>query len=182
MVLVESKEEGGQLRTQPLFDVHAIIKKLEHRLKIVSPEFFIQFLNEASLDRMENMLKNEATLFPSELANLNLMTLIPLESFRSFEAAVAEMLQTIERFRFEAFADKAELDTLIADVREYDKTIKDLDFDDDDAVDNWTDNHPLSKFDGYKISDLLDIVDDKDGTWANYLEIDTVKVNGVQDG
>lgn len=76
--------------------------------------------------------------------------------------------------------DKAELDKLIADVREYDKSIKDLDFDDDDALDAWTENHPLSKFNGYKINDLLDIADDKDGTWANYLEIDTVKVNGVQ--
>lgn len=77
--------------------------------------------------------------------------------------------------------NKAELDKLIADVREYNKTIKDLNFDDDDAVDDWTDNHPLSKFDGYRINDLLDIVDDKEGTWANYLEIDTVKINGVQD-
>ncbi|WP_127471923.1 hypothetical protein [Thiomicrorhabdus aquaedulcis] len=132
-VLVESKEEGGQLRTQPLFDVHAIIKKLEPRLKIVSPEFFIQLLNEASLDRMENMLKNEATLFPSELANLNLMTLIPLESFRSFEAAVAEMLQTIERFRFEYNVLIKSLSSLFVDDDHTEKSLFWLKFFDHDS-------------------------------------------------
>lgn len=75
--------------------------------------------------------------------------------------------------------DKEELDKVIADVREYDKTIKNLDFDNDDELDNWTENHPLSKFNDYRFDDLLDIVDDKDGTWANYLQIDTIKVSGV---
>ncbi len=33
--------------------------------------------------------------------------------------------------------DRAELEKLIADATEYHKTIKDLDFDDDEAVDAW---------------------------------------------
>ena len=51
--------------------------------------------------------------------------------------------------------DRAELEKLIADATEYHKTIKDLDFDDDEAVDAWLENHPLND----QINDLLDIDD-----------------------
>ena len=50
--------------------------------------------------------------------------------------------------------DRAELEKLIADATEYHKTIKDLDFDDDEAVDVWLEKHPLNDF---NINDLLDI-------------------------
>ena len=55
--------------------------------------------------------------------------------------------------------DRAELEKLIADATEYHKTIKDLDFDDDEAVDAWLENHPLDDFNGDQINDLLDIDD-----------------------
>jgi len=75
--------------------------------------------------------------------------------------------------------DKAELEKLIADATEYHKTIKDLDFDDDEAVDAWSDNHPLSSFNGDPINDLLEIDDYE--PLSEYLSIATLKVNGVQD-
>lgn len=74
--------------------------------------------------------------------------------------------------------DKAELEKLITDATEYHKTIKDLDFDDDEAVDAWEDNHPLSAFNGDPINDLLDIDDYE--PLSEYLSIDMIKVNGVQ--
>ncbi len=75
--------------------------------------------------------------------------------------------------------DEAELEKLIADATEYHKTIKDLDFDDDEAVDAWLDSHPLSSFDGDPINDLLDIDDYE--PLSEYLSIDMIKVKGVQD-
>ena len=74
--------------------------------------------------------------------------------------------------------DKSKLEKLIADATEYHKTIKDLDFDDDEAVDAWLDNHPLSEFNGDPINDLLDIDDYE--PLNEYLSIVTFKVNGVQ--
>lgn len=74
--------------------------------------------------------------------------------------------------------DKAELEKLIADATEYHKTIKDLDYDDDEAVDAWSDNHPLSSFNGDPINDLLDIDDYE--PLSKYLSIATLNVKGVQ--
>ena len=75
--------------------------------------------------------------------------------------------------------DRAELEKLIADATEYHKTIKDLDFDDDEAVDAWLENHPLDDFNGDQINDLLDIDDYE--PLSEYLSINFFKVNGVQD-
>ena len=73
--------------------------------------------------------------------------------------------------------DRAELEKLIADATEYHKTIKDLDFDDDEAVDAWLEKHPLNDFDGDQINDLLDI-DDYEPLSA-YLSIYFFEVSGV---
>ena len=71
--------------------------------------------------------------------------------------------------------DRAELEKLIADATEYHKTIKDLDFDDDEAVDAWLENHPLND----QINDLLDI-DDYEPLSA-YLSIYFFEVSGVSE-
>ena len=73
--------------------------------------------------------------------------------------------------------DRAELEKLIADATEYHKTIKDLDFDDDEAVDAWLDNHPLDDFNGDQINDLLDIDDYE--PLSEYLSITTINIDGV---
>ena len=73
--------------------------------------------------------------------------------------------------------DRAELEKLIADATEYHKTIKDLDFDDDEAVDAWLENHPLNDFNGDKINDLLDIDDYE--PLSEYLSISSFEVSGV---
>ena len=72
--------------------------------------------------------------------------------------------------------DRAQLEKLIADATEYHKTIKDLDFDDDEAVDAWLEKHPLNDFDGDQINDLLDI-DDYEPLSA-YLSINSFEVSG----
>ena len=69
--------------------------------------------------------------------------------------------------------DRAQLEKLIADATEYHKTIKDLDVDDDEAVDAWIEKHPL----GDKINDLLDI-DDYEPLSA-HLSINFFNVSGV---
>ena len=73
--------------------------------------------------------------------------------------------------------DRAELEKLIEDATEYHKTIKDLDFDDDKAVDAWLEKHPLGDFSGDQINDLLDI-DDYEPLSA-YLSINSFEVSGV---
>ena len=75
--------------------------------------------------------------------------------------------------------DRAELEKLIADATEYHKTIKDLDFDDDEAVDAWLEKHPLGDFSGDQINDLLDI-DDYEPLSA-YLSINSFEVSGVSE-
>ena len=75
--------------------------------------------------------------------------------------------------------DRAELEKLIADATEYHKTIKDLDFDDDEAVDAWLENHPLDDFNGDQINDLLDIDDYE--PLSEYLSINSFEVSGVSD-
>ena len=73
--------------------------------------------------------------------------------------------------------DREELEKLIADATEYHKTIKDLDFDDDEAVDAWLENHPLNDFNGDQIIDLLDIDDYE--PLSEYLSISSFEVSGV---
>ena len=76
--------------------------------------------------------------------------------------------------------DRAELEKLIADATEYHKTIKDLDFDDDEAVDAWLEKHPLNDFNGSdSINDLLEI-DDYEPLSA-YLSIYSFEVSGVSE-
>ena len=72
--------------------------------------------------------------------------------------------------------DRAELEKLIADATEYHKTIKDLDFDDDEAVDAWLEKHPLNDF---NIIDLLDI--DGYEPLSAYLSINSFEVSGVSE-
>ena len=72
--------------------------------------------------------------------------------------------------------DRAELEKLIAGATEYHKTIKDLDFDDDEAVDAWLENHPLNDF---NINDLLDIDDYE--PLSEYLSINSFEVSGVSE-
>ena len=72
--------------------------------------------------------------------------------------------------------DRAELEKLIEDATEYHKTIKDLDFDDDEAVDSWLEKHPLNDFNGDSINDLLEI-DDYEPLSA-YLSITLLKSVG----
>ena len=75
--------------------------------------------------------------------------------------------------------DRAELEKLIEDATEYHKTIKDLDFDDDEAVDSWLEKHPLNDFNGDKINDLLDIDDYE--PLSEYLSINSFEVSGVSE-
>lgn len=75
--------------------------------------------------------------------------------------------------------DRAELEKLIADATEYHKTIKDLDFDDDEAVDAWLEKHPLNDFNGDQINDLLDIDDYE--PLSEYLSINFFNVSGVSE-
>ena len=75
--------------------------------------------------------------------------------------------------------DREELEKLIADATEYHKTIKDLDFDDNEAVDAWLEKHPLGDFSGDQINDLLDI-DDYEPLSA-YLSINSFEVSGVSE-
>ena len=72
--------------------------------------------------------------------------------------------------------DRASLEKLIADATEYHKTIKDLDFDDDEAVDAWLEKHPLNDF---NINDLLDIDDYE--PLSEYLSINSFEVSGVSE-
>ena len=71
--------------------------------------------------------------------------------------------------------DRAELEKLIADATEYHKTIKDLDFDDDEAVDAWLENHPLND----QLNDLLDIDDCE--PLSERLSINFFNVSGVSE-
>ena len=75
--------------------------------------------------------------------------------------------------------DRAELEKLIADATEYHKTIKDLDFDDDEAVDVWLEKHPLNNLNGDQINDLLDIDDYE--PLSEYLSIYSFEVRGVSE-
>ena len=75
--------------------------------------------------------------------------------------------------------DRAQLEKLIADATEYHKTIKDLDSDDNKAVDAWLEKHPLCDFSGDQINDLLDI-DDYEPLSA-YLSINSFEVSGVSE-
>lgn len=75
--------------------------------------------------------------------------------------------------------DRSELEKLIADATEYHKTIKDLDFDDDEAVDAWLEKHPLNDFNGDQIDDLLDIDDYE--PLSGYLSIYSFEVSGVSE-
>lgn len=73
--------------------------------------------------------------------------------------------------------DRSELEKLIADATEYHKTIKDLDFDDDEAVDAWLEKHPLNDLNGDQVNDLLDIDDYE--PLSEYLGIYSFEVRGV---
>lgn len=73
--------------------------------------------------------------------------------------------------------DRAELEKLIADATEYHKTIKDLDFDDDEAVDVWLEKHPLNNLNGDQFNDWLDI--DYYEPLSEYLSINSFEVRGV---
>ena len=75
--------------------------------------------------------------------------------------------------------DRVQLEKLIADATEYHKTIKDLDFDDDKAVDAWLEKHPLGDFSGDQINDLLDIDDYE--LLSAYLSINSFEVSGVSE-
>ena len=75
--------------------------------------------------------------------------------------------------------DRGELEKLIADATEYHKTIKDLDFDDDEAVDAWLEKHPLNNINGDKFNDLLDIDDYE--PLSEYLSIYSFEVSEVQE-
>ena len=75
--------------------------------------------------------------------------------------------------------DRAELEKLIADATEYHKTIKDLDFDDDKAVDAWLEKHPLNYLNGDQVNDLLDIDDYE--PLSEYLSIYSFEVSGVSE-
>ncbi len=75
--------------------------------------------------------------------------------------------------------DREELEKLIEDATEYHKTIKDLDFDDDEAVDSWLEKHPLNDFNGDQINDLLDIDDYE--PLSEYLSINFFNVSGVSE-
>ena len=75
--------------------------------------------------------------------------------------------------------DRAELEKLIADATEYHKTIKGLDFDDNEAAKAWLEKHPLGDFSGDQINDLLDI-DDYEPLSA-YLSINFFEVSGVNE-
>ena len=75
--------------------------------------------------------------------------------------------------------DRAELEKLIADATEYHKTIKDLDFDDDKAVDAWLEKHPLNYLNGDQVNDLLDIDDYE--PLSEYLSIYSFEVRGVSE-
>ena len=75
--------------------------------------------------------------------------------------------------------DRAELEKLIADATEYHKTIKDLDFDDDEAVDVQLEKHPLNDFNGDRFNDLLDIDDYE--PLSEYLSINSFEVSGVSE-
>ena len=75
--------------------------------------------------------------------------------------------------------DRSELEKLIADATEYHKTIKDLDFDDDEAVDVWLEKHPLNNLNGDQINDLLDIDDYE--PLSEYLSIYSFEVRGVSE-
>ena len=75
--------------------------------------------------------------------------------------------------------DRAELEKLIADATEYHKTIKDLDFDDDEAVDAWLEKHPLNDFNDDKFNDFLDIDDYE--PLSEYLSISSFEVSGVSE-
>ena len=75
--------------------------------------------------------------------------------------------------------DRAELEKLIADATEYHKTIKDLDFDDDEAVDVWLEKHPLNDFNGDRFNDLLDIDDYE--PLSEYLSIYSFEVRVVSE-
>ena len=75
--------------------------------------------------------------------------------------------------------DREELEKLIADATEYHKTIKDLDFDDDEAVDVWLEKHPLNDLNGDQVNDLLDIDDYE--PLSEYLSIYSFEVRGVSE-
>ena len=75
--------------------------------------------------------------------------------------------------------DREELEKLIANATEYHKSRKDLDFDDDEAVDAWLEKHPLNDFNGGKFNDLLDI-DDYEPLSKN-LSIYSFEVSGVSE-
>ena len=75
--------------------------------------------------------------------------------------------------------DRAQLEKLIADATEYHKTIKDLDFDDDKAVDAWLEKHPLNYLNGDQVNDLLDIDDYE--PLSEYLSIYSFEVRGVSE-
>ena len=75
--------------------------------------------------------------------------------------------------------DRAELEKLIEDATEYHKTIKDLYFDDDEAVDSWLEKHPLNDFNGDQINDLLDIDDYE--PLSEYLSTNSFEVSGVSE-
>ena len=75
--------------------------------------------------------------------------------------------------------DRAQLEKLIADATEYHKTIKDLDFDDDEAVDAWLEKHPLNYLNGDQVNDLLDIDDYE--PLSEYLSIYSFEVSGVSE-
>ena len=75
--------------------------------------------------------------------------------------------------------DRSELEKLIADATEYHKTIKDLDSDDDEAVDAWLEKHPLNDFNGDQIDDLLDIDDYE--PFSGFLSIYSFEVSGVSE-
>ena len=75
--------------------------------------------------------------------------------------------------------DRAELEKLIADATEYHKTIKDLDVNDNKAVDAWLEKHPLNDFNGGPIGDLLDI--DYYEPLSGYLSINSFEVRGVSE-
>ena len=73
--------------------------------------------------------------------------------------------------------DRAELEKLIADATEYHKTIKDLDFDDDEAVDAWLENHPLNDFNINAWHLTLAAHEPLSG----YLSINSFEVSGVSE-
>ncbi|KDN94662.1 hypothetical protein [Hydrogenovibrio marinus] len=102
------------------FVLEGFKKTLSKKLQYFSPAFFLQVITYSSRNRIEKLFNGEGKLSTPEIAMVQIATLMNDKKLLAFEAAVYEILKTIEDFRYERYVQIRKLSVLLTDTGDCD--------------------------------------------------------------